>query len=226
MGSATDIEPRDAAAPQAPATRPAPIFQRLDMVNPAPYPRDWYPRKLLWEICWRLLYRTSPRQLVGFRRWLLRKFGAKVAATANLRPSSKVWHPWIFEIGEHSCLADGVIVYNLGPVHIGDHTVLSQDAYICAGTHDYTVPSLPLQRPTIRIGSGVWICAKAFIGPGVTIADNALIGACAVVTRDVPAGVIAAGNPAKVIRPRPMPTQHEPVRMSEVKGGSIEEPSA
>ncbi len=111
-------------------------------------------------------------------------------------------HPWLFSMGEHSWLSERVEIYNLGPVDIGCHTVLSQDVYVCAGTHDYTKADLPLIRPPISIGSGVWVCAGAFIGPGVKVGDNCVIGARAVVTRDIPAGMIAGGNPAKVIRPR------------------------
>ncbi|MBL4700719.1 MAG: hypothetical protein JKX85_05610 [Phycisphaeraceae bacterium] len=101
-------------------------------------------------------------------------------------------------------LSEGVTVYNLGQVTIGSHTVLSQDVYLCAGTHDHTKPTLPLQKPTITIGSGVWICAGAFIGPGVTIGNNAVIAARSVVVKDVPAGMIVGGNPAKVLKPREM----------------------
>ena len=181
-----------------------PIFQRLDLTSPAPYPRSWYKKKAAWSLVWALLYRPSPRPLRKFRVWLVRLFGGNVAWTVNLRPSSRIWHPWLLAMGEHSCLADNVMIYNLGPVSIGPHTVLSQEAYVCAGTHDYTKPNLPLQRPPITIGGGVWVCAKAFIAPGVTIGDNAVVGACAVVTKDVPPGMIAAGNPAKVVRARPM----------------------
>jgi putative colanic acid biosynthesis acetyltransferase WcaF len=81
---------------------------------------------------------------------------------------------------------------------------VSQDAYICAGTHDYTRPNLPLLRPTITIGDGVWVAAQAFLGPGVTVGDNCVIAARAVVVKDVPPGVVAGGNPCKVIKPRPM----------------------
>lgn len=195
------------ATPQPTASPSGRVFQRLDTTASSPYPRSWYVRKFFWFLVWHLLYRPSPRQLRTFRVWLLRLFGAKVPYTCNLLPSSRVWHPWLLAIGEHACLADGVMVYNLGPVSIGGHTVLSQDAYVCAGTHDYGHSSLPLRRPPITIGAGVWVCAKAFIGPGVTIGDNAVVGACAVVTRDVPPDVIVQGNPAVVVKPRRMVDQ-------------------
>lgn len=95
-------------------------------------------------------------------------------------------------------------LYNLGPVTIGCHSVICQGTYVCAGTHDYTRADLPLLRPPIHIGSGVWIAAQAFIGPGVTVGDNSVIGARSVVTGDIPPGVVAAGNPAQIRKPRTM----------------------
>jgi len=187
----------------APVDRP--IFQRLDLTSPAPYPRSWYIRKVLWALAWNLLYRPSPRQLRGFRVWLVNLFGGRVARSVNLRPSSRIWHPWLLTMDENSCLADNVMIYNLGPVEIGSHTVLSQNVHLCNGTHDYLKPDLPLVRPSCRIGHGVWVCADAFIGPGVTVGDNSIVAARGVVTRDVPTGVIVGGNPAKEIKARPMP---------------------
>jgi putative colanic acid biosynthesis acetyltransferase WcaF len=138
----------------------------------------------------------------GWRRFWVRAFGAKIAPTAKIKSSTRIVHPWLLTLGDYSVLAEDVDVYNLGPIEIGDHTVVSHRAVLCAGTHDYTQPNLPLQRPTIRIGHGVWVCTQAFIGPGVTVGDNCVIGACAVVMRDAPAGMVLAGNPAKVVKPR------------------------
>ncbi len=107
-------------------------------------------------------------------------------------------------MADFSMLGDDVQVYNLGEVFVGRHTIVSQGAFLCAGTHDYTRPDLPLLKLPIRLGDGVWIAAQAFIGPGVSIGDNSVIGARAVVVSDVPAGVVAAGNPCRVIKAREM----------------------
>ncbi len=183
---------------------PAPIFQRLDRTAPAPYTRSEYRRRALWMLVERCLFRPSLPRAYRWRRFLLQRFGATLAGSA-VRPTVRITHPWLLTMGEFTILGDRVTVYNLGPINLGNHTVVSQDVVLCAGSHDYTQPELPLLRPTITIGSGVWICAGAFIGPGVTIGDNAIVAARAVVTRDVPPGVIVGGNPARPIKQRPLP---------------------
>jgi putative colanic acid biosynthesis acetyltransferase WcaF len=178
------------------------VFQRLDRTEPAPYSLRERLFRALWNCVNQTIWRL-PRGW-GWRRFLLRTFGAKVGAGTIFRASSRIFHPWLFEIGTHSTLGPGVMIYNLGRVRVGDHTVLSQDTFVCAGTHDYTLPTLPLVRSPIVIGSGVWVAAQAFIGPGVTIGENCVIAARAVVSTDIPPGTVAGGNPARVIKPRKM----------------------
>jgi putative colanic acid biosynthesis acetyltransferase WcaF len=197
MASATAIR-MDQSDPN-----PAP-FQRLDTCATYPYGLGEYLRRLLWNIVQATVFRWSAGRAYRWRRLLLRLFGARMAHGAAVRPSVRIMHPWLLQMDVHAMLGDGVVVYNLGPVSVGQHTIISHESYICAGTHDYTRPDLPLLRPPIRIGAGVWVCAQAFIGPGVTVGDNSVIGARAVVVKDVPAGVVAAGNPARVIKARPM----------------------
>lgn len=181
------------------------IFHQLDRGDRFPYSRNEYVRRFLWLIVRWTIFRIAVPRLHGLQRVLLRMFGAKLAPTSTIRTSTRIIHPWLLSVGEHSSIAERVNVWNLGPISVGDHTTISQDVTLCAGTHDYTQPNLPLQRPPIHIGSGVWICAEAFIGPGVTIGDNAVVGARAVVTKDVPPGTVVAGNPARVVKQRPMP---------------------
>lgn len=180
------------------------VFQTLDRTAAYPYTRGEYAKRFAWRVVEVLLIRPSPPRAYAWRRFWLRRFGAKVASTSRIRASTRIMHPWLLTMGRHSILGDRVRVYNLGSVTLGDHTVISQDVSLCAGTHDYTQPNLPLLRPPITIGSGVWICAEAFIGPGTFIGDNSVVGARAVVTRSVPPGVVVAGNPARILKPRPM----------------------
>jgi putative colanic acid biosynthesis acetyltransferase WcaF len=179
-------------------------LQRLDTTPYYAYTFREYARRFAWILVAATLFKWSLPHAFRWRRWLLRRFGAQLAENTYLRRNTRIFHPWFLRMEEWSNLAGGVIVYNLGPVHIGRHTVCSQDVYLCAGTHDYTRSDMPLMKPAIRVGNGVWVATQAFIGPGVTIGDNTVIGARAVVMKDVPAGVVAAGNPVRVIKPRVM----------------------
>ena len=171
-----------------------------------------YAARFAWNYLGQPLFRFSLPRAFGWRRWILRRFGARLRDNTLVYPTARIFHPWLLEMDEWSNLGHGVIIYNLGSVSIGSHSVLSHGAYLCAGTHDYTRSDMPLMKPAIRVGHGVWIATQAFIGPGVTIGDNTVIGARAVVMKDVPAGVVAAGNPARVIKARVMqPTPVPPV---------------
>jgi putative colanic acid biosynthesis acetyltransferase WcaF len=90
-------------------------------------------------------------------------------------------------------------LYALGPISLGRATTVSQNSHLCAGSHDYRHADRPLTKPPITIGDSVWICADAFVGPGVNIGDGAIVGARAVVIKNVPEQTIVAGNPAREI---------------------------
>ncbi len=182
------------------------IFQRLDQTAKYPYAMNEYARRYAWQWIERTLIRCSSARAHRWRRFWLKRFGARLGVSSSIRSSATVLHPWLVTLGDYCMIGDRVAIYNLGPITIGDHTVISQDTYLCGGTHDYRQTDFPLVRSTITIGSGVWVCAGAFIGPGVTVGDNSIVAARAVVTRDVPANKIVAGNPAKVVKDRPIPS--------------------
>jgi putative colanic acid biosynthesis acetyltransferase WcaF len=159
--------------------------------------------RALWILARGSLFRFSWHNFYGFRNWLLRLFGAKVGQHVHIRPTTRIEIPWLLTIGDYSSLGDYSIIYDLGPIVIGRRCTVSQYAHICAGTHDYTRPDMPLLRPTITLGDDVWIAASAFVGPGVKVSDGALLGACAAAFKDLDSWTIYAGNPAKPIKPRP-----------------------
>ncbi|MBX3435499.1 MAG: putative colanic acid biosynthesis acetyltransferase [Pirellulales bacterium] len=159
--------------------------------------------------CWPL-FRFSPRPCFGWRRWLLRRLGARVGRNVHVYPSARVYYPWQLAIDDDAAIGEDALVYNLGPVTIGARATVSHRAHLCAGTHDYEDPLLPLQKPPIVVGPDAWICADAFVGPNVSIGAGAVVGARAVAIKDVPAWTVVAGNPARPIKPRLMrPAQPE-----------------
>src|SRR5439155_10183278 len=104
------------------------LAQRLDMTAKAPYPRSEYLRRILWQFVRATLFRCSPTPMYAWRRWLLRVFGAKLGHRTYFRPAAHIVHPWKFTTGNWCTLANGVVIYNLRVVRLGDHPVLSQDA--------------------------------------------------------------------------------------------------
>lgn len=165
------------------------------------YSKNEVFRRIMWGVG-RLFFRLSPRPCFGWRRFVLRCFGAKIGANVNTYPSTWIYFPWNLTVGDWSAMGEQVLIYNLGPVTIGEKVTVSHRAQLCAGTHDYTQPDLPLIKPPIIVHDQAWICADAFVGPGVTIGEGAIIGARCVVTKNVEPWTIMAGNPAKLIKKR------------------------
>jgi putative colanic acid biosynthesis acetyltransferase WcaF len=114
----------------------------------------------------------------------------------------RIWAPWNVRIGHNVTIGGGVEIYAVGKITIGDNTIVSQRAYLCGASHDVSSPTFDLMIGDIKIGNNVWIAAEAFIGPGVTIGDNAIVAARSVVARDVAPWTIVAGNPARVVGER------------------------
>lgn len=158
-------------------------------------------RRMAWGIGG-ILFRYSFRTLFGWRRFLLRAFGARIGKQVNIYRTACIEQPWNLEIGDWSAIGEDARIYSLGKVMIGRRVTISQHAHLCAGTHDYTDPSLPLIRAPITIGDDAWICADAFVGPGIAVGPGAVVGARAVAVKDVPPWKVVAGNPARVVKDR------------------------
>lgn len=163
--------------------------------------------RLIWNICYWIFFRPfSLNFFNGWRNFVLKIFGAKVGAKANIYASAKIWAPWNLEIGSYSCLGCKVDCYNQGGIAIGSHTIISQKTYLCASTHDSTIPNFPLICKPIFIEDQVWVAADAFIGPGVTIGEGAVVGARSAVFKNVEPWTVVGGNPAKFIKKREIKT--------------------
>ena len=159
--------------------------------------------RLLWGIVWGLLARPLPRSLgLGWKRSLLRLFGAKIHPTAVVYSSAKIYFPRNLIMDAYSCLASDVDCSNVDVIHIGANTTVSQGTFLCTASHDITNPLNPLITAPILIEDQAWVAADAFVGMGVTIGQGAVVGARAAVFKDVEPWTVVGGNPAKFIKKR------------------------
>ena len=149
---------------------------------PSPHSAANKAGRLLWQTAWLLLFRPVPWFWQAPRRAVLRLFGARIGRGAQIMPSVRIWAPW-----------------NLA---LGAHATVSQRAFLCTATHDIDHPHMPLKTAPIRIGAGAWVCAEAYVHPGVSVGVDAVVGVRAVALHDVLPRQVVGGNPARSIRER------------------------
>jgi len=158
------------------------------------------------RLIWRIAYYTIFRPFIGdlFKEWrnlVLRIFGAKIKGDVKVFASVKIWAPWNLEI-DSACISYNTILYNVDKIYIGKSSVISHNAHICTASHDIHRKSHQLKTKPIIIKDKVWVAVDSFIGPGVTVGQGAVVGARAVVFKDVSDWTVVGGNPAKFIKKR------------------------
>jgi putative colanic acid biosynthesis acetyltransferase WcaF len=167
------------------------------------YDSPWSPREkaamLLWQICWAFFCAWTPKPLNPWRLLWLRAFGTKIEGRPFVHQRARIALPWNLILHDRACLGDRANAYSLGPIELHEASTVAQEAYLCTGTHKFESPTLALQTAPISIGANAFVCARAFILPGVTVGARAIVGAGAVVTRDVAPDSRVAGNPARPV---------------------------
>lgn len=169
-------------------------------------PTFTFPNRLarfIWQLVWLFGARWTPPALHRWRIFLLNAFGAQVSWRAYVYSSATIWAPWNLSIDKYGTLARDVVCYNIAPIAIGARAVVSQGAHLCTGSHDFLDPAFPLTAKPIFIGRRAWVCADAFVGPGVTLGDGAILAAAGMAHCDLLPWSIYGGNPAKFLRSRP-----------------------
>lgn len=162
-------------------------------------------RPAIVEAAWiaaQYLILSNPLPGSWFRRWALRVFGAKLGKGVVIKPGVIIKFPWRLSIGDHTWLGERVWIDNLAPVTIGSHCCLSQSAYLCTGSHDWSTKAFDLITKPIVVGDCAWIAAGSAVGPGVTIGSGVVLSLGAVATKDLNPWSVYAGNPAQYVKPR------------------------
>jgi putative colanic acid biosynthesis acetyltransferase WcaF len=178
-------------------------MQKLDKFK---FPNNFRGRSgLVVQLWWMIdffFFKLSPQIMYGWRRFLLRLFGAKIGKGVIIRPSATVTYPWKVSIGDHSWIGDDVVLYSLGEIEIGSNAVISQKSYLCAGSHDYDKEDFPIWGKKITIEDECWLATDVYVAPGITIGKGTVVGARSSVFKDLPAGKVCVGSPAKPIKDR------------------------
>jgi putative colanic acid biosynthesis acetyltransferase WcaF len=160
--------------------------------------------RTVWSVACTLFFRPTPASLHAWRAMVLRLFGATLGARCHIYPKAIIWAPWNLTCGDETGVANGAILYNQARITLGTRSVISQGSHLCTGTHDYRSPDFRLFAKPIAVGDHAWVAAECFIHPGVSIGEGTVIGARSVVTQDMPAWTVCAGNPCKPLKPREM----------------------
>jgi putative colanic acid biosynthesis acetyltransferase WcaF len=161
-------------------------------------------RKLLWSIAYYCLFLPSPRPFHLWRKYILRAFGAKIGRKVHIYPAARIWGPWNLTCEDGAAIADEAVIYNPMPFHMGSHSIVSQQAYICGATHDYEHPYFPLIAFPMSLGADSWICARATVQPGVLVGEGAILALGSVATHNLEPWTIYGGVPARMIKQRIM----------------------
>ena len=165
--------------------------------------------RVVWGLAWLVLARFTPPPLHAWRRLVLRAFGAQVGRGARVHASVAIWWPANLALGEGVLIGPGARLYNQGRIAIGAWSVVSQRAHLCASTHRVDDPAFQLVLRPVTLGERCWVAAEAFVGPGVTMGDGAVLAARGALFEDAPPDTIWRGNPAAMVKPRA--ARHGPV---------------
>lgn len=140
--------------------------------------------------------------MAGWRRLLLRIFGATVESGSDVRASARVWYPPNLILREKAIIGPKVNCYNMDTITLERGALVSQGVHLCAGTHDIDDPYFQLKARPITIGAAAWVAADAFVGPGAHIGEGTVVGARCVAFGELLPWTVYSGNPARVVRPR------------------------
>ena len=156
----------------------------------------------LWRLVSLGLYELCPLKLSALKGAVLRWFGASVGHGVVFKPNVKITFPWKLTLGDHVWLGEECWLLNLAPITLDSNVCVSQRALLCTGSHNYKTPGFDLITKPIRVESGAWIGAAAFVGPGVSVGSHAVLTAGSVATKDLEPYGIYQGNPAVLIKKR------------------------
>jgi len=182
----------------------------MNQTDLSQYNNAWYQpggsalKRLLWYFVNVIFFKNGWNPLSGLKVRLLRLFGSRVGVGVMIKPGVNIKYPWWLEIEDHCWIGEDVWIDCLTTVKLGKHVCLSQGAMLLTGNHNYKSHRFDLIVQSIVLEEGVWIGAKAIVGPGVIARSHSILTVGSVANRGMEAYWIYQGNPAVAVRERKM----------------------
>jgi len=172
------------------------------------YDNSWYSsrggwlKRVLWYYANALFFLNPLNPSSTLKVVLLKLFGAKVGRNVVIKPGVNIKYPWLLSLGDNSWIGERVWIDNLVLTEVGSSVCISQGALLITGNHDFSKKTFDLMVGEIKLEDGVWIGAKAIVGPGVTCRSHSVLAINSVATSDLDPYCIYQGNPAVKQRER------------------------
>jgi putative colanic acid biosynthesis acetyltransferase WcaF len=156
---------------------PAAAERDLSLFTGAGYDKG---RSRAWQVAWFAVMNVAFMKWwmpMRFRPFILRAFGAEIGERVRIRQNVRVLWPWKLVVGDDCWIGEGAWLLNLEPITLEDDVCLSQEAFLCTGSHRHRDPAFEFDNGPIHVGAGAWVAARAMVLRGTTIGDGAVVGA-------------------------------------------------
>ena len=175
---------------------------QLDKYNNSGYKPGFFFKRAIWYLMNVIFFKNNINLINSLKIVVLKLFGAKIGKDVIIKPGVSIKYPWKLQVGNNVWIGEGVWIDNLGNVSIDDNVCLSQGAMLLCGNHNYKKSTFDLLIGDIYIEEGVWIGARAILGPGIKCRSHAVLTVGSVANSDLDPFTIYTGNPARQIRKR------------------------
>ena len=159
-------------------------------------------KEALWLFTSWLLFQLCPLKFYTLKCFVLRRFGARIGRGVVIKPGAKITFPWRLDLGDNVWLGEECWLLNLEQITLEANVCVSPRAFLCTGNHNYKSAAFDLIVKPIHVEAGAWICAGAFVGPGVRVGSHAVLTAGSVATDDLQSFGIYRGHPAVLVKER------------------------
>lgn len=168
---------------------------------------SWYQpgnsiKRILWFGIGHIFINSYFPSPIFIKIFILKLFGAKIAANVVIKPKVNIKYPWKLSIGQNSWIGEDVWIDNLDEITIGSDVCISQGAILQTGSHDFKSETFDLLIKPIILEDGVWICTKSIVCQGVRCFSHSVLGAGSVASKNLSAYSIYRGNPAIIVGKR------------------------